>query len=209
MTNNTNIIRAMERMNSIIEEMKKLHEEFKAIFVDNEIEEKEENNEEAKVENDYSDDLDSFENLSEEELEGLLTDEYKEAMSEEMNEELTDEEMTELIENDYYDWENDLDDDEEEIITYKINFNEEEFALLYEITNDIPYGYVHNTLTNEFIVTVDDDTLYDIKEKLDLQRSYELYENCNRFAAERITDLLNIIYLEQKYTMLYGTDDEE
>lgn len=209
MTNNTNIIRAMERMNSIIEEMKKLHEEFKAIFVDNEIEEKEENNEEAKVENDYSDDLDSFENLSEEELEGLLTDEYKEAMSEEMNEELTDEEMTELIENDYYDWENDLDDDEEEIITYKINFNEEEFALLYEITNDIPYGYLHNTLTNEYIVTVDEYTIYDIKEKLDIARSYELYENCNRFAAERITDLLNIIYLEQKYTMLYGTDDEE
>ena len=76
MTNNTNIIKAMERMNSIIEEMKKLHEEFEAIVAANEIVE---------------------------------------------NEELTDEEMTELIENDYYDWENDLDDDdeeEEEIMTY-------------------------------------------------------------------------------------------
>jgi hypothetical protein len=167
MTNNTNIIRAMERMNSIMEEMKKLYEEFEAIVAANEIVE---------------------------------------------NEELTDEEMTELIENDYYDWENDLgdeDEDEEEIEIIKIHFDEEEFKLLYELTNDIPYGYVHNTLTNEFIVTVDYDTLYDIKEKLDLQRSYELYENCNRFAAERITDLLNIIYLEQRYTMLYGTDDEE
>jgi hypothetical protein len=165
MTNNTNIIRAMERMNSIIEEMKQLHEEFEAIVAANEIVE---------------------------------------------NEELTDEEMTELIENDYYDWENDLDDDdEEEIITYKINFNEEEFALLYEITNDIPYGYLHNTLTNEYIVTVDEDILDDIKEKLDTTRSYELYENCNRFTAEEITNLLNIIYLEERYMMLYNTDDEE
>ena len=186
MTNNTNIIRAMERMNSIIEEMKKLLDEFEAIVADNEIVDN------GIVENDYSDDLDSFENLSDEEL--------------------TDEEMTELIENDYYDWENDLgdeDEDEEEIEIFKINFDEEEFALLYEITNDIPYGYLHNTLTNKYIVTVDEDTLYDIKEKLDLQRSYELYENCNRFAAERITDLLNIIYLEERYTMFYGTDDEE
>ena len=152
MTNNTNIIRVMEKMNSIIEEMKQLQEEFEAIVTTNEI------------------------------------DEY---------EELTDEEMTELIENDYYDWENDLGDDEEETITYKINFNEEEFMLLYEITNDIPYGYLHNTLTNKYIVNVDEDTLYDIKERLDMTRSYELYENCNRFAAERITDLLNIIYLEK------------
>lgn len=166
MTNNTNIIRAMERMNSIIEEMKKLHEEFEAIVADNEIVE---------------------------------------------NEELTDEEMTELIENDYYDWENDLDedDDDEEIITYKINFNEEEFALLYEITNDIPYGYLHNTLTNEYIINADEETLDDIKERLDRTRSYELYENCNRFAAEEITNLLNIIYLEERYVMFYGTDDEE
>ena len=167
MTNNTNIIRAMERMNSIIEEMKKLHEEFEAIVADNEIVE---------------------------------------------NEELTDEEMTELIENDYYDWENDLDDedeDEEEIEIFKINFDEEEFKLLYELTNDIPYGYVHNTLTNEYIVTVDEDTLYDIKEKLDRQRSYELYENCNRFAAEEITNLLNIIYLEERYNMFFGEDEEE
>ena len=163
MTNNTNIIRAMERMNSIIEEMKKLHEEFEAIVADNEIVE---------------------------------------------NEELTDEEMTELIENDYYDWENDLDDDEEEIM-YKINFNEEEFTLLYELTNDIPYGYLHNTITNEFIINTDEETLDDIKERLDRTRSYELYENCNSFVAEEITNLLNIIYLEERYNMFFGEDEEE
>ena len=199
MTNN--IIRAIERMNGIIEEMKQLREEFEAIVADTEV-----------VEYEHIEDLDSFENLSEEELEGLLSDEYKEAMLEEMNEELTDEEMTELIENDYYEWENDLgdeDEDEEEIEIFKINFDEEEFKLLYELTNDIPYGYVHNTLTNKFIVTVDEDTLYDIKEKLNVQRSYELYENCNRFAAERITDLLNIIYLEKRYNMFFGEDEEE
>ena len=56
---------------------------------------------------------------------------------------------------------------------------------------------------------MDEDTLYDIKEKLDRTRSYELYENCNRFAAEEITNLLNIIYLEERYMMLYNTDDEE
>ena len=171
MTNN--IIRAIERMNGIIEEMRQLREEFEAIVADTEV-----------VEYEHIEDLDSFENLSEEELEGLLSDEYKEAMLEEMNEELTDEEMTELIENDYYDWENDLDDedDEEEIEIFKINFDEEEFKLLYELTNDIPYGYVHNTLTNKFIVTVDEDTLYDIKEKL----NYEIdrYENMSSMSPE-------------------------
>lgn len=164
MTNNTNIIRAMERMNSIIEEMKKLHEEFEAIVADNDIVE---------------------------------------------NEELTDEEMTEIIENDYYDWENDLDDDEEEIVMYKINLNEEEFALLYELTNDIPYGYLHNTITNEFIINADEETLDEIKERLEKERFYELYENCNRFAAEKIINLLNIIYLEERNMMFYNTDDGE
>lgn len=164
MTNNTNIIRAMERMNSIIEEMKKLHEEFEAIVADNDIVE---------------------------------------------NEELTDEEMTEIIENDYYDWENDLDDDEEEIVMYKINLNEEEFTLLYELTNDIPYGYLHNTITNEFIINADEETLDEIKERLEKERFYELYENCNRFAAEKIINLLNIIYLEERNMMFYNTDDGE
>ena len=87
--------------------------------------------------------------------------------------------------------------------------DEKALTLLYELTNDIPYGYVHNTLTNEYIVTVDEDTLYDIKEKLDRTRSYELYENCNRFAAEEITNLLNIIYLEERYMMFYNDDEDE
>ena len=59
MNNNTNAIRIMERMNNIIEELKQLQNELDALMNSN-------------------DDLDSYENIPEEELDDLINPEYKE-----------------------------------------------------------------------------------------------------------------------------------
>ena len=62
MNNNVNAIRTMERMNNIIEEMKQLQNELDALMKSN--------------------DLDSYENIPEEELDDLIDPEYKEALRE-------------------------------------------------------------------------------------------------------------------------------
>ena len=58
MNKNVNVIRTMERMNNIIEEMKQLQNELDALM--------------------NSNDLDSYENIPEEELDDLIDPEYKE-----------------------------------------------------------------------------------------------------------------------------------
>ena len=63
MNNNINAIRTMERMNNIIEEMKQLQNELDALM--------------------NSNDLDSYENIPEEELDDLIDPEYKEAVNKE------------------------------------------------------------------------------------------------------------------------------
>ena len=62
MKNNVNIIRAMERMNDIIDEMKLLYNEIESLINESK---------EEKIE-----DLDSYENIPEEKLEELLDEEY-------------------------------------------------------------------------------------------------------------------------------------
>ena len=61
MNNNINAIRTMERMNNIIEEMKQLQIELDVL-----------------MNNNNDDDLDSYENIPEEELDDLIDPEYKE-----------------------------------------------------------------------------------------------------------------------------------
>lgn len=63
MNKNINAIRTMERMNNIIEELKQLQKDFDVL-----------------LNNDYDNDLDSYENISEEELDDLIDPEYKEAV---------------------------------------------------------------------------------------------------------------------------------
>lgn len=63
MKNNVNVIRAMQRMNDIIDEMKLLYNEFESLV--------NESKEEEKIE-----DLDSYENIPKEKLEELLDEEY-------------------------------------------------------------------------------------------------------------------------------------
>ena len=62
MKNNVNVIRAMERMNDIIDEMKLLYNEFESLINESK---------EEKIE-----DLDSYENIPEEELGELIDEEY-------------------------------------------------------------------------------------------------------------------------------------
>ena len=161
---------AIERMNKIINEMTKLRNEFESIVEQLNDNEKEllSNLTNDLLTNDEYEDLDSFENLTEEELEGLIN----------------------------------YDEEEEEEI-FKVHFNEEDFALLFEITEDIPYGYVHDTINNSYIITIDRETLYDIDEALDRQRNYEKYENGCSYQADRIKHLQNELYLQVKAQELY------
>ena len=62
MKNNVNAIRAMERMSDIIDEMKILYNEFESLINESK---------EEQIE-----DLDSYENIPEEELEELIDEEY-------------------------------------------------------------------------------------------------------------------------------------
>jgi hypothetical protein len=43
---------------------------------------------------------------------------------------------------------------------------------------------------------ITDDMLYDMKDLLESEQTYQLYEECNRPRAERIRDLLDDIYYE-------------
>ncbi len=166
---NNNAIRTLERMNNIIEEMKKLREEFETLMC----EEKEEKYEET------YEDLDSFEFLTDEELEGLLNDELDDEFE------------------DDYDFDCDDEEEEDEDI-YKVYLSEEEFTMFYEITNSVPYGYVHDKIDNEFLVILDEDMKCDVEELLDKQHYYEKYENCCSSNVALIIDIMNEIYLQTR-----------
>ena len=151
---NTNAIRMMERMNDIINEMRKLQDEFEELI--------NLNNPEL-----IDEDLDSYENLSEEELEDLIEDEYDE-----------------------------FEDDEEEM--YKIYLSEEQFEVFFEVTSDIPYGYVHDRINNDYIILLDEDTKYDVEERLEKEHDYRKYEYCSTNATQEIIDIQNEIYLQTR-----------
>ena len=84
----------------------------------------------------------------------------------------------------------------EEARTYTVELSAEEFELLHPICKSV--GYVYRFLVEENIYTmiITDDMLYDMKDLLEREQDYQLYEECNRFRAERIRDLLDDIYYE-------------
>lgn len=79
---NNKAIEIMERMESLIEEMRNLNKMFEELINKEEIEQPTPYEEEN-----YDEDLDSFELLSDEDLEGLLDEEYIKAMQEKEEEE--------------------------------------------------------------------------------------------------------------------------
>ena len=150
---NTNAIRMMKRMNDVINEMRKLQDEFEELM-----------------------------NLN--------------------NPELTDKEMTETID-EYLDEYEDLDeydefedDDEEEL--YNVYLSEEQFEVFFEVTSDIPYGYVHDRIDNKYLIILDEDTIYDVEERLEKEYYYRKYEYCSSNAAREIVDIQNEIYLQTR-----------
>ena len=80
--------------------------------------------------------------------------------------------------------------------TYTMYLNEEEFGLLFETTKHIPYSYLYDTEENEYRIVMDEDMLDDIYEALKDEMDRQRYEECNRFKANEIRDLLDDIYME-------------
>lgn len=80
--------------------------------------------------------------------------------------------------------------------TYTMYLNEEEFGLLFEITKHIPYSYLYDTEEKEYRIVMDEDTLDDVYEELKEEESRQLYEECNRFRALEIRNLVDDIYME-------------
>ena len=161
-------INALERMNEIINEMKKLQEEFETIINTNE--------------------LDSYENIPDEDIDDLLDDEYKawvEANFDEENEN------------------NDDDDDEEEIEEpeiYNIYFSIENFETLMDYLGDkIPFGYVFDSIENEYVVRMDEDMVDEMKELLEKWAYIEKYERLCSAAYYRIVRVQDALYYSTRY----------
>ena len=157
-------ISAIERMNEIINEMKKLQEELETIMNTNE-----------KIE-----DLDSFENIPDDELYELIDDEY-----------------------DAWIEAND-DDDEEEIEEpeiYNIYFTIEDFETIMEYLDEIPFGYVFDSIENEYIVRMDEEMVDEMKELLEKWAYIEKYENCCSSAYQRIVSIQDAIFYGVHYNL--------
>lgn len=167
MKNNVNAIRAMERMNAIIDEMKSLYNEFKSLINESK---------EERIE-----DLDSYENIPEEELEDLIDEEYLAWVEANFDDE-------------EYDEEEDDDDEEEEPEIYNIYLTQEQFETLNEYVTDVPFGYVYNAKEDEYIIRMDKDVADEIHEILEHQAYIEKYEEYCRFNYERIVAVQNSIY---------------
>ena len=164
-------ISAIERMSEIINEMKKLQEELETIMNTNE-----------KIE-----DLDPFENISDEEINDLIDEEYKAWVEANFGEE-----------NEY---EDEYEDDDDEDIIYNIYFSEENFETLMEYLEEIPFGYVYDSIEKEYIVRMDEDMVDEINELLEKFAYIEKYENLCTPAYYRIVNVQNAIYYGIHYNL--------
>jgi hypothetical protein len=175
MKNNVNAIRAMERMNDIIDEMKLLYNEFESLLHESK---------EEQIE-----DLDSYENIPEEELEELIDEEYLAWVEANFGDEETNDE------------EDDDEDEDEEPEIYDIYLSPEEFETLNEYVTDIPFGYTFDSVEDEYLVKMDEDMVYEIGEILDHQAYIEEYEEYCRPRYERIVAVQNAIYYGVHYNL--------
>ena len=173
MKNNVNAIRAMERMNDIINEMKSLYNEFESLINESK---------EEKIE-----DLDSYENIPEEELEELIDEEYLAWVEANFDDETYVEE--------------DDDDEDEEPEIYDIYFTQEQFETLTEYVTNITFDYIFDSTENEYLIKMDEDMADEINEILDHQAYIEKYEEYCRFNYERIISVQNSIYYGIHYSL--------
>lgn len=158
-------INTIERMNEIINEMKKLQEELETIINTN--------------------DLESYENIPDEDIDDLIDDEYEAWVEANFGED---------NEND------DEEEDEEEPKIYDIYFSIEDFETLNEYLDEIPFGYVFDSTENEYIVKMDEDMADEIKEQLEKWAYIEKYERLCSAAYYRIVSVQNAIYYNIHYS---------
>lgn len=161
-------INAIERMNEIINEMKKLQEELETIINTN--------------------DLESYENIPDEDIDDLIDDEYEAWVEANFGED-----------NENDDEEEDEEDEEEPKI-YDIYFSIEDFETLNEYLDEIPFGYVFDSTENEYIVKMDEDMADEIKEQLEKWAYIEKYERLCSAAYYRIVSVQNAIYYNIHYS---------
>ena len=175
MKNNVNAIRAMERMSDIIDEMKISYNEFESLINESK---------EEKIE-----DLDSYENIPEEEIEELIDEEYLAWV--EVN---FDDEETNV--------EEDADEDEdEEPEIYNIYLSPEEFETLIEYVTDVPFGYTFDSTEDEYLVKMDEDMADEIEDILENQAYIEEYEECCSSNYVRIVAVQNALYYGLHYNL--------
>ena len=175
MKNNVNAIRAMERMNDIIDEMKSLYNEFESIINESK---------EEKIE-----DLDSYENIPEEELEELIDEEYEAWVEANFGDEET-----------YDDEEEDDDDEDEEPEIYDIYFTPEQFETILDNFEKLPFGYVYDAQEDEYIVKMDEDLADEINDKIEYMKYVAKYEDCCLAEVERLISVQNSIYYGIRYS---------
>ena len=87
----------------------------------------------------------------------------------------------------------------EQVTTFTMALSEAEFTLLHSICASLGYGYRYEE--DEYIITMDEDMLEDVRYFLEREQTHQEYDECNRFAAEEIGDLLNAIYYELNYNL--------
>ena len=170
MKNNVNVIRAMERMNDIIDEMKLLYNEFESIINESK---------EEKIE-----DLDSYENIPEEDMEDLIDEEYKAWVKANFDDE------------EIYD---DEEDEENEELIYNIYFTPEQFETILEKFEELPFGYVYNAKEDKYIVRMDEYLADEINDELEHMKYVAEYEDCCSAEVERIISVQNSIYYGIRY----------
>lgn len=80
-----------------------------------------------------------------------------------------------------------------------------EFELLYDICKEVGFGYTfegnQRDEDGEYKIILTEEMLDEVLDLLERRRTYELYEECNRFAADEIKYLLNDIYYDLDYNM--------
>ena len=96
---------------------------------------------------------------------------------------------------------------------YTMYLSVEEFDLMYPLTKDVPYGY--RCITNKederesYVIKLTETMIDDIQDKLEYAAWYQEYEECNRYRAEEIHDLINSIYYELNYSLDLVDDDDD
>ena len=87
-----------------------------------------------------------------------------------------------------------------QVTTYTMELNYSEFEVFHRICESIGYKYEyignHRDCDGYWIVTLNEDMMYDAKKLLQEERDYQYYEECNRLYSEEIGVLVNEIYYE-------------